>query len=108
MTEATTGFAALEETLLAKRTLVEEALARLAPRGRAPQVESAAAYSLFAPAKRLRPVLSLLVAAVRRATRMALAMEARGLGARSCRTSARISRMRGSDWAWIAVRALTG
>jgi geranylgeranyl diphosphate synthase, type II len=64
MTEATTGFAALEETLLAKRTLVEEALLRLAPRGRAPQVERAADYSLFAPAKRLRPVLSLLVADV--------------------------------------------
>ena len=47
-------------------------------------------------------LLSLLVAAVRRATRMALAMEARGLGARSCRTSARESRMRTSDWAWIA------
>ena len=61
MTEATAGFAALEETLLAKRAVVEEALARLAPRGPAPHVEAAAAYSLFAPAKRLRPVLALLV-----------------------------------------------
>lgn len=47
-------------------------------------------------------LLALLVAAIRRATRMAVAMEARGFGARACRTSARESRMRGADWAWIA------
>jgi energy-coupling factor transport system permease protein len=51
-------------------------------------------------------LLSLLVAAVRRATRMALAMEARGLGARDCRTTARASRMRPRDWAWIAAAGL--
>lgn len=47
-------------------------------------------------------LLGLLVGAVRRATRMAHAMEARGFGSRPCRTSARESRMRSSDWAWIA------
>ncbi len=43
-------------------------------------------------------LLALLVAAIRRGTRMALAMEARGLGARDCRTVARPQRMRRSDW----------
>lgn len=47
-------------------------------------------------------LLAILVAAIRRGTRMALAMEARGLGAMPCRTSARIQRMRLTDWAWIA------
>lgn len=46
-------------------------------------------------------LLALLVGAVRRGTRMALAMEARGFGAAPCRTSARVQRMRGADWAWI-------
>ena len=43
---------------------------------------------------------SLLVRAVRRASRMALAMDARGLGALSCRTNARVSRLGVMDWAW--------
>jgi energy-coupling factor transport system permease protein len=47
-------------------------------------------------------LLAILVTAIRRGTRMALAMEARGFGAMPCRTSARIQRMRGTDWAWIA------
>jgi energy-coupling factor transport system permease protein len=47
-------------------------------------------------------VLALLVSAIRRATRMAVAMEARGLGARRCRTSARRMAIRPGDWAWIA------
>jgi energy-coupling factor transport system permease protein len=47
-------------------------------------------------------LLALLVGAIRRGTRMALAMEARGFGARPCRTSARIHRVRAGDWAWIA------
>ena len=63
MTETRAAFAALEETLEEKRLLVEEALARLQP-GRPSSVAQAAAYSLFAPAKRLRPVLALLVADV--------------------------------------------
>ena len=46
-------------------------------------------------------MLALLVGAVRRGTRMALAMEARGFGAMPCRTPARIQRMRLGDWAWI-------
>lgn len=46
-------------------------------------------------------LLGMLVAAIRRGTRMALAMEARGFGARPCRTSARVQRMRAADWAWI-------
>ena len=44
---------------------------------------------------------AILVAAVRRGTRMAEAMEARGFGALRCRSSARIQRLRASDWAWI-------
>jgi energy-coupling factor transport system permease protein len=47
-------------------------------------------------------LLSLLVGTVRRATRLSLAMQARGLGSRDCRTVARVQRMRPADWAWIA------
>lgn len=47
-------------------------------------------------------LLALLIGAVRRASRMALAMEARGFGAMPCRTLARVQRMTTSDWAWIA------
>ena len=43
-------------------------------------------------------MLSLLVRAVRRGGRMALAMEARGFGAMACRSVARIQRMRPADW----------
>lgn len=46
-------------------------------------------------------LLAILVTAIRRGTRMALAMEARGFGARACRTSARLQRMRVTDWAWV-------
>ncbi len=53
-------------------------------------------------------LLALLVAAIRRGTRMALAMEARGFGARECRTSARPQRMHARDWAWILGAALLG
>ena len=45
--------------------------------------------------------LALFVSAIRRATRMATAMEARGFGSRPCRSVARIQRMRPGDWAWI-------
>lgn len=61
---ATTGLARLEKALEERRQKVEAALVRLAPAGRAPEVEAAIASSLFAPAKRLRPILSLLVADV--------------------------------------------
>jgi hypothetical protein len=67
MTPAVEGFTALEEILEKKRLQVEAALAQLQPRGRADAVDAAVAYSLFAPAKRLRPVLSLIVADILRA-----------------------------------------
>lgn len=46
-------------------------------------------------------LLALLVGAVRRGSRMALAMEARGFGAAECRTSARTMRMGTGDWLWV-------
>lgn len=46
-------------------------------------------------------ILGLLVSAIRRGARMARAMEARGFGARPCRTVARPQRMRVADWGWI-------
>jgi geranylgeranyl pyrophosphate synthase len=59
-------YAEQEATLEEKRVRVEDGLRRLAPRGRAPAVEAAIEDSLFAPAKRLRPVVSLMVADVLR------------------------------------------
>jgi energy-coupling factor transport system permease protein len=47
-------------------------------------------------------LLSLLVGVIRRGSRMALAMEARGFGALPCRSIARPQPMRPADWAWIA------
>ena len=47
-------------------------------------------------------VLALLVGAIRRGTRMAQAMDARGFGAMDCRTTARVHLVRPRDWAWIA------
>lgn len=64
--EAATGFTALEAALESKRLLVEDALSRLFVASRAPGVEAAVFSSLFAPAKRLRPVLALMVADVLR------------------------------------------
>jgi energy-coupling factor transport system permease protein len=46
-------------------------------------------------------VMALLVGAIRRGSRMALAMEARGFGAMPCRSVARPQRMRAPDWAWV-------
>ena len=46
-------------------------------------------------------LLALLVGSIRRASRMALAMEARGFGALPCRTVARVQRMTARDWVWI-------
>ena len=51
-------------------------------------------------------LVSLLVRAVRRASRLANAMEARGLGAMPCRTNARVSRIGLGDLAWVAGAAL--
>ena len=53
-------------------------------------------------------VASLLVRAVRRGSRLALAMDARGFGALPGRTNARVSRIRPSDWAWVAGAAVLG
>jgi energy-coupling factor transport system permease protein len=51
-------------------------------------------------------LLALLVGAVRRATRLATAMEARGFGALACRSVARPRRMNVADWALIAIALL--
>jgi hypothetical protein len=59
-------FALLERALEDRRRQVEAALRRLVVPGRAPAVEAAIESSLFAPAKRLRPILALLVAEVLR------------------------------------------
>ena len=63
---AVSEFADLEATLEARRLQVEGALRRLHEPGRSPAVAAAMEDSLFAPAKRLRPILSLLVADVLR------------------------------------------
>jgi energy-coupling factor transport system permease protein len=70
-------------------------------RGVAPGRSPLAAVQLFAGR-----LLSLLVGAVRRGSRMALAMEARGFGALPCRGVARPQRMRGSDWGWMLGAAI--
>jgi energy-coupling factor transport system permease protein len=51
-------------------------------------------------------LLTLLVSAIRRGTRLALAMEARGLGSRPCRGIARPQRLDAADGMLIAVAAL--
>lgn len=53
-------------------------------------------------------LMALLVAAIRRSSRMAVAMEARGFGAAGCRTIARPQRIRPSDVAWIAGAIVLG
>ncbi len=50
-------------------------------------------------------LLALLVAAIRRGTRLAMAMDARGFGSRPCRTWARLQAMRTTDW-WLIIGAL--
>ncbi|MEO6295307.1 MAG: energy-coupling factor transporter transmembrane component T [Candidatus Limnocylindria bacterium] len=79
------------------QTIAMARRARGADAGRSP----IAAVRLFAG-----QLLALLVGAVRRASRMALAMEARGFGALPCRTVARVQRMTLGDWGWIAGAAL--
>lgn len=67
MASPASAFADLESSLEEKRRRVEEALRRLAADpGRSPAVEAAVESSLFAPAKRLRPILALMVADVLR------------------------------------------
>lgn len=51
-------------------------------------------------------LLTLLVGSVRRGSRMAIAMESRGLGARPCRTAARPQRLRLADTGWVVGAAL--
>jgi len=58
------AFAALEAGLDEKRMVVDGALRRLTMPGRSPAVAAAVEASLFAPAKRLRPILALMVAEV--------------------------------------------
>jgi energy-coupling factor transport system permease protein len=53
-------------------------------------------------------LLALLIGAVRRATRLAAAMEARGFGARACRTAAREERVRRADWLLLAGASALG
>jgi len=53
-------------------------------------------------------LVSLLVGAIRRGSRMAMAMEARGFGTLACRSVARPQRMRASDWGWIAGAVVLG
>jgi geranylgeranyl diphosphate synthase type II len=62
MSAPASAFAALETGLEEKRARVEAALRRLAVPGSSPAVEAAVESSLFAPAKRLRPILALMVA----------------------------------------------
>lgn len=51
-------------------------------------------------------LLALLVASVRRATRLATAMDARGFGAAPCRSIARRQEIRRADWRLIGAAAL--
>ena len=53
-------------------------------------------------------LLALLVGSVRRATRLAQAMEARGFGTEACRTIARPQRMRVADWSLLVAAAALG
>jgi geranylgeranyl diphosphate synthase type II len=67
VTAATPDFATLESTLETRRRRVEAALRALAENAaRSPRIGAAIEDSLFAPAKRLRPILTLLVADVLR------------------------------------------
>jgi energy-coupling factor transport system permease protein len=53
-------------------------------------------------------LLALLVGAVRRATRLALAMDARGFGTAACRTIARPQRMATADWGLLLAATVVG
>jgi geranylgeranyl diphosphate synthase, type II len=67
VTTASHDFASLETALEERRLRVESALRRVAESAaRTPQLSAAIEHSLFAPAKRLRPILTLLVTEVLR------------------------------------------
>jgi energy-coupling factor transport system permease protein len=53
-------------------------------------------------------LLALLVGSIRRATRLALAMDARGFGSEPCRTIARPQRMGLADWGLIVAAGILG
>lgn len=53
-------------------------------------------------------LMALLVGAIRRGSRMALAMEARGFGAAECRSVARVERVTPADLGWIVAAILLG
>ncbi|HET6380255.1 MAG TPA: energy-coupling factor transporter transmembrane component T [candidate division Zixibacteria bacterium] len=53
-------------------------------------------------------LLALLIAGVRRGTRLAMAMESRGFGTRACRSVARPQVVRQADWALIGAAAVLG
>jgi energy-coupling factor transport system permease protein len=76
---------------------------RLARRARGVDAERSplAAVSIF-----FGELLTLLVSAIRRGTRLALAMDARGLGSRACRGVARPQRMHAADRMLILAAAL--
>ncbi len=68
MTAAIPDFASLETALEERRSRVERTLRRVAEGGeRSPPVSAAIEHSLFAPAKRLRPILTILVSELLRA-----------------------------------------
>jgi energy-coupling factor transport system permease protein len=69
--------------------------------GKLPQALAGSAV-LFASS-----VYALLVAAVRRATRLALAMDSRGFASANRRTAARVPVLRTRDWALVAATAAT-
>jgi geranylgeranyl diphosphate synthase type II len=60
-------FTMLEALLEERQALVDTTLRALTPASEAPAVDAAIAYSLHAPAKRVRPILSLMVADMLRA-----------------------------------------
>jgi energy-coupling factor transport system permease protein len=76
------------------------ALARRA-RGVTPGRSPVAAVRIF-----FGELLSLLVGAVRRGTRLATAMDARGFGSRPCRSIARPQSMHGRDWILMGLAAV--
>jgi energy-coupling factor transport system permease protein len=53
-------------------------------------------------------LLALLIGSVRRATRLAMAMDARGFGTATCRTIARPQPMRSADWGLLAGASMLG
>jgi energy-coupling factor transport system permease protein len=69
---------------------------------------SASGAPLVAAQLAFGKLLALLVGSVRRATRLALAMDARGFGTSPCRTIARPQRVTPADWALLLAAAGLG